>query len=461
MNNEHRNSEEREVQLDVPLYKQARGAKKAKKRKNSRFRNSKFGRRWFGLARWKRVTVYVLLALLILLLIGFSVMYALYNYGFRNSVDEKDLGISSQIEDKYGNTGIFNVVLFGLDTRDADSFSGRSDSIIIVSIDKKNNTVKLSSILRDSYVAIEGHKDQKITHAYAFGGAQLAIKTVNQNFNMNITDYVTFNFAKLAEAIDLLGGVDMDVTEQERLELNDIGDDGNPSFGYLRQSGHVHLTGEQAVVYARIRKRDSDIARSNRQRRLLEALIEKVRGISPAKYAELGRMAMNLCETSLSFSEAMSFVPMLKNDIDIQTLVVPGETDNAIGGIYEGAWVWRYDLQKASETLHLFIYGEVPDDLSSGKDTLKPNAGTTARNKTPESNTKKPSSDSGKQSDVTESPATSPNTTEPLTDVQPNTTEPQTTEPAPTGPTDATTEPESTGSEPTGEPQTGGRDAAA
>lgn len=460
MNNQHRNSEEREVQFDAQR-RTARSAKKTGKRKSSKFRNSKFGKRWFGLARWKRVTVYVILALLILLLIGFSVLYAVYNYGFRNSVDENDLGISSAIEDKYGNTGIFNVVLFGLDTRDADSFEGRSDSIIIVSIDKKNNTVKLSSILRDSYVSIEGHKDQKITHAYKFGGAQLAIKTVNQNFNMNITDYVTFNFAKLAEAIDLLGGVDIDVTEQERLELNDIGDDENPSFGYLQQSGHVHLTGEQAVVYARIRNRDSDIARSNRQRRLLETLIEKVRGISPSKYAELGRMAMNLCETSLSFSEAMSFVPMLKSDINIQTLVIPGETDHAIGGMYEGAWVWRYDLQKASETLHLFIYGNVPDNLSSNKNTQKPNAGTTARNKTPESNTKKPSSTSEDRNNVTESPATSPSMTEPPTDVQPNTTEPQTTEPAPTGPTQAETEPKPTESEPAVAPEIGDMNAAA
>ena len=460
MNNQHRNSEEREVQFDAQR-RTARSAKKAEKHKNSKFRNSKFGKRWFGLARWKRVTVYVILALLLLLLVVFGAVYTFYNSGFRNSVDENDLGISSAIEDKYGNTDIFNVVLFGLDTRDADSFSGRSDSIIIVSIDKKNNTVKLSSILRDSYVSIEGHKDQKITHAYAFGGAQLAIKTVNQNFNMNITDYVTFNFAKLAEAIDLLGGVDMDVTEQERLELNDIGDDENPSFGYLKQSGHVHLTGEQAVVYARIRKRDSDIARSNRQRRLLETLIEKVRGISPSKYAELGRMAMDLCETSLSFSEAMSFVPMLKSDINIQTLIVPGETDNAIGGIYDGAWVWRYDLQKASETLHLFIYGDVPDDLSSNKNTQKPNAGTTARNQTPESNTKRPSSDSGDRNDVTEPPTTSPSTTVPLTDVQPNTTEPQTTEPAPTGSTDAATEPESTESDQTAAPEIGDADAAA
>src|SRR5699024_8489086 len=150
------------------------------------------------------------------------------------------------------DSDIFNVALFGVDTRDEDSFSGRSDTIIIASVDKKNNVVKLTSILRDSYVAIEGHKNQKITHAYMYGGAELAIKTINQNFGMNITDYVTVNFAKVAEAIDVLGGVDLEITERERVEVNNIGDDEDPDFPYIEESGMVHLNGKQAVVYARI-----------------------------------------------------------------------------------------------------------------------------------------------------------------------------------------------------------------
>lgn len=366
MRRERRNSEEHEVRLekklDEKVEKKLQKEKiKAEKRKNSKFRNSKFGKKWFALAKWKRITVYVIAVLLVLLLIAFGAIYGIYNGGFRNAVDENNLGISSEIEDKYGKTDIFNVAIFGVDTRDENSFSGRSDSIIIVSVDRKNNTVKLSSILRDSYVAIEGHKNQKITHAYAFGGAELAIKTLNQNFGMNITDYATINFYKLGEAIDILGGIDMYVTEEELAMINAIGDDDNSDFHYMDKAGDVHLTGEQAVVYARIRKIDSDVERSNRQRKVIEALLVQAKKVSPTKYAEVAKTIMSLCETSLSFSEVMSFAPMIKEDITIESITIPGDEEQAIGGIYDGAWVWRYDLKAATERLHLFIYGEVPE----------------------------------------------------------------------------------------------------
>ena len=351
MANENRRSEERKVELSRKLdekvdkkYKQeqmkARKKRRkerirAEKRKNSKFRNSKFGKKWFGMKKWKRIVVYVVLAVLLLALLLFGVVYGIYN-SFRSDINEDNLGITTDIEDKYGDTGIFNVALFGVDTRDENSFSGRSDTIIIVSVDRANNTVKLSSILRDSYVAIEGHKNQKITHAYMYGGAELAIKTLNQNFGMNITDYVTVNFAKVAEAIDVLGGVDLEITERERVEVNNIGDDDDPDFPYIEEAGMVHLNGKQAVVYARIRHIDSDVARSERQRKVLDALLVKARQISPTRYAEVLRTMLSLCETSLSFSEIMSYAPMITQDLNIQSIVIPGDEDNAIGGNYDG-----------------------------------------------------------------------------------------------------------------------------
>lgn len=377
MRKDRKRTEEQEIELNRKLdekveKKLAKEKRKAEKRANSKFRNSKFGKKWFALKKWKRIVVYVLIALILLALIAFATVYGIYN-SFRTDINEDNLGISSEIQDKYGDSDIFNVALFGVDTRDKDSFSGRSDSIIIVSVDKNNNIVKLTSILRDSYVAIEGHKNQKITHAYAFGGAELAIKTLNQNFGMNITDYATINFYKLADAIDILGGVDVEVSEAERKHLNAIGDDDNPDFNYLEESGLVHLTGEQAVVYARLRKIDSDVERSNRQRKVIEALIVQAKKVSPAKYGEMVRTMMSLCETSLSFSEIMSFAPMITKDITIQTLTIPGDEENAIGGIYDGAWVWRYDLSEATQHIHEFIYGEpldvIPDSVISANDS--------------------------------------------------------------------------------------------
>ncbi|MGN0571159.1 MAG: LCP family protein [Candidatus Fimenecus sp.] len=446
MKRERANSEEKEILLERKLDKKVdkkyqKEQKKAEKRKNSKFRNSKFGKQWFALAKWKRVTVYVILAVLLVLLIVFLTVYGIYN-NFRMGVDEKDLGISSEISDKYGDTDIFNVALFGVDTRDEDSFSGRSDSIIIVSIDRKNNVVKLSSILRDSYVAIEGHKNQKIAHAYAFGGAQLAVKTINQNFAMNITDYATLNFYKLAEAIDILGGIDIEVTEAERVHLNDIGDDDNPDFHYLDESGMVHLTGEQAVVYARLRQIDSDVARSNRQKKVIEALLVQARKVSPSKYSEMLKTMMSLCETSLSFSEIMSFAPMLKEDLTIEMINVPGDADNPIGGIYDGAWVWRFDLAAATERLHLFIYGEVPETTtkkssswgSNSSKTEKTTATTATQPISSTTTTEKPVdmteetsetetlSETTTMSQTTESTTAPPETTEPVATAPPDTT---------------------------------------
>ena len=449
MRKDRKRTEEQEIELNRKLdekveKKLAKEKRKAEKRANSKFRNSKFGKKWFALKKWKRIVVYVLIALILLALIAFATVYGIYN-SFRTDINEDNLGISSEIQDKYGDSDIFNVALFGVDTRDEDSFSGRSDTIIIASVDKKNNVVKLTSILRDSYVAIEGHKNQKITHAYAFGGAELAIKTINQNFGMNITDYATINFYKLADAIDILGGIDIEVTEAERKHLNDIGDDENPDFNYLDEAGTVHLNGEQAVVYARLRKIDSDVARSNRQRKVIEALIVQAKKVSPAKYAEMVRTMMSLCETS----------PMITKDITIQTLTIPGDEENAIGGMYDGAWVWRYDLSEATQHIHEFIYGEpldtVPDSVISANDSDS------------DSDDDKKSSDSDKKDDSTTTtrkttkPAASTTTT--TTTKPTETTTQTTTNKTPEATSEAGTTEKPTTSEPAGT-TSGNADAA-
>lgn len=375
--------------------KKSKIEKAGDKKKNPNKKPSKFMTKWKGLEKWKRVTIIVVAIILALALIAFGVFYGIYN-GYRTNVDEGNLGISSDIEDKYGKSDIFNVAVFGLDTRDEDSFSGRSDSIIIVSVDRANNTVKLTSILRDSYVAIDGYADQKITHAYAFGGAELAIKTLNQNFNMNITDYATINFYKLANAIDVMGGVDLNITESEMKQINVIGNSEGKTIAKVTDYGEVHLNGDQAAVYVRLRENDSDIMRSQRQKNVINALIVQAKKVSPTKYAEVVKTMMSLCETSLSASEVLSFAPMITQQINIQTLTVPGDEDNAVGGIYNGAWVWRYDLNAAADRIHMFIYGEVPSTpvttmKSSKTTTTKKSSSTTSSNK---GNSNKPASTS-------------------------------------------------------------------
>ena len=324
-------------------------------KKQNKFKKTRFYKKWSALAKWKRVMIIVVTALIIVAAIACSVIFGTLN-GFRGEkLDKDNLGISD--ENAYSESGYINIAIFGLDTRSADSFKGRSDSIIIASINKNNGVIKLTSILRDSYVPVEGHSSQKITHAYALGGAKLAVKTINQNYNMNIEDYVTFNFAKLAGLIDLTGGIDIEITETERREMNRIGPDDGRKYTKVQSSGQVHLNGMQAVIYARLRETDSDVKRVERQKKVIMCLVDNIRGMGLTKYDNLIKEAMKFCETSMASTEIISFASMLSKNISIETLVIPGTNTNAIGGMYKGTWLWRYDLGVASNEIHKFIYG--------------------------------------------------------------------------------------------------------
>ncbi len=415
--------------------------KKSKKGKDKKpKKDSKLKQKWMALKKWQRVVIIVALVVVLLALIALVTVYGIYN-GFTTDISREDLGVSDEIENKYGKTDVFNVAVFGVDTRDADSFKGLSDTIMIVSIDAKNKSVKLVSILRDSYVAIDGHKNQKITHAYSFGGAPLAIKTINENFNMNITDYATINMHKLADAINILGGIDIEITESEMNQINQEALYGDPNAqrgaALVKNYGQVHLDGDQAVIFCRLRKHDSDDARSNRQKMVINALLAQARKVSPAKYAEVVKTMMSLCETSVSFSEVMSLVPLINEDVTIETLTVPGEPDKAIGGIYEGAWVWRYDLAAASERIHMFLYGEpIPESDRTTKKQSKNEPATKAPTTT-------------KKAVTTTKPASEDNT-EPATQKPVITTSPVTVTQAPapettTKPIPETSSPESIG----------------
>ena len=415
--------------------------KKSKKGKDKKpKKDSKFKQKWMALKKRQRVVIIVVCVIVLLALIAVATVYGVYN-GFTTDISREDLGISDEIENKYGKTDVFNVAVFGVDTRDADSFKGLSDTIMIVSIDAKNKSVKLVSILRDSYVAIDGRKNQKITHAYSFGGAPLAIKTINENFNMNITDYATINMHKLADAINVLGGVDIEITESEMNQINQEALYGDPNTqrgaALVKNYGQVHLDGEQAVIFCRLRKQDSDDARSNRQKMVINALLTQARKVSPSKYTEVVKTMMSLCETSVSFSEIMSLVPLINEDVTIETITVPGEPESAIGGIYEGAWVWRYDLDAASDRIHMFLYGEpIPESERTTKKQSKKETTTKAATTTKKAVTTTKPASADNTEPATQKPVT---TTSPVTVTQ--TEAPETT----TKPTPEITNPESIG----------------
>ena len=157
---------------------------------------------------------------------------------------------------KKGDT-ITNILLLGIDSRDPKSDVGRSDSIMILTIDEKNDKLKVTSIMRDSLVSIDGHGQEKINHAHAYGGALLSLKTVNQNYNMNIMNYIKVDFFGMAKLIDYVGGVEIDVSASEVPLINSYGTEvaiiEKTQIVPVVKAGPQNLSGSQAVAYSRIR----------------------------------------------------------------------------------------------------------------------------------------------------------------------------------------------------------------
>lgn len=318
----------------------------------------------------KKIIRNILIAVCVLLVIGGSAAF-----GISRAINK--IKPDDEFKPKPVDTikkGIKNVVLFGVDS-ESGKFSGHSDVIMVVSVNFDTADVKIISILRDSYVEIEGYKKQKITHAYGYGGPELAVNTINQNFDLDIQDYVTVNFESFAEIIDVLEGVEIDVTEREKNELNYHGSIAYKNFKPLKKTGKVVLNGQQAVSYARLRY-DTDNNRALRQREVLEQIYTKVMAMPATKYTQLVTTLMPYVKTSLEVGEIIDIMKVLPKGIKIHQTSVPDykyEKDlvgKQFGG-KDSPWEWRYDTHEAGKRIYRFIY---EDDYSSEIDPNLPTA---------------------------------------------------------------------------------------
>ena len=304
----------------------------------------------------KKALAVILVVILCLGLCGFL----LFQYMFEGltirpiTQDPAALGVNAAAQEQSRARKVTNIALFGVDSRDPEQNTGRSDSIMILSVDRQNHILKLTSILRDSKVAIPGHGEEKIAHAYAYGGAELAIRTINENFHLDIQDYVTVNFTQLTHVVDAVGGIELEITEAEREQINRNLESQGTASEPVTESGLVHLNGAQATAYARIRKIDSDSVRADRQRKVMGCLLENVQSMSWLEYPGLVRTVLPMVETSLGYTDIIGFAPMLAGGLTMEQNAVPNEEDNAVGG--GNPWVWKFDLEAASDRLHRFIY---------------------------------------------------------------------------------------------------------
>ncbi|WP_195962422.1 LCP family protein, partial [Clostridium perfringens] len=240
---------------------------------------------------------------------------------------------------------IKNIALFGIDA--PKEKAGRSDAIMILTLDEEHKVMKLTSIMRDSYVDIPGHGDDKITHAYAFGGPELAMKTLNENFKVNVEEFMAVNFTSLPEIIDKLGGVKINIIQEEIHHIPGI-----------TSPGEQVLNGEQALAYSRIRyATGGDYKRSERQRVVLEAVFEKLKSTPTKEYPSLIDDFLPYVETNMSSMDiiklATDAAPLVKGNLETARFPLDGYCD---GKIINGVWYLVYDRQVTLNQIQEYIY---------------------------------------------------------------------------------------------------------
>ena len=194
---------------------------------------------------------------------------------------------------------IINILLIGQDTEDS-SARGRSDSMILVTINVKAKSVTFTSFMRDAYVQIPGYPANKLNHAYQYGGMSLLNETLYANFGVEVDGDVEINFSSFRNVIDLLGGVDISLTQPEIRYMNHLTD-------WNLKVGMNHLNGEQALVYARLREIDSDYKRSERQRTLLLALVDAYKDQPADKMLSLLDDVMGLVKTNMTNNQMWDY----------------------------------------------------------------------------------------------------------------------------------------------------------
>ena len=330
---------------------------------------------WSRRKTWQKALLISATAIILILAILYGYIGRVFDRSFND--DKDNLGINKVIDDK-----IINVALFGLDTRGVNSFSGNSDSIMILSINTKSKKVKVMSVMRDSLVPIERNGKttySKINAAYGWGGPELAVKTLNQNFNLDISDYATVNFYGMVDIIDAVGGIEATITEDELYDKGPEKPGLNGCMGeickYLglnvnkykiKKAGTQHLNGVQAVAYSRIRycksvwDTSNDYGRTDRQRHVMQELFNKATKLKKSQYISLANALIPCTKTSMSTSEILSIAAsVLLNSPQFEQYRIPQNEFLMPAPSGSFGSVLYYDLDFVSKLIHGIIYDDM------------------------------------------------------------------------------------------------------
>lgn len=262
--------------------------------------------------RWRpgKLIRNLLILLLIVAIAGTGVFYSLTGSFDKIDTDRNGLAIDTQVADDL--SGYRNIAILGVDARADEGYDGsRTDAIIILSIKKSNGEIRMISVMRDSYLKMDDGSGNlildKITHAHAFGGGENTIQALNRSLDLNIEEFVIFNWKAVADAVDCLGGIEVDVKESEISDLNtwgpETGDNVGRPYTEITETGKQTLDGVQATTYCRIRKNSGgDAGRTQRYKKVMAAMMKKAIS-QPWKLSKLSDEVFPNIRTNMSQTE--------------------------------------------------------------------------------------------------------------------------------------------------------------
>ncbi|GAB6168237.1 LCP family protein [Clostridium carnis] len=295
----------------------------------------------------KKIAIGIILFLVIAVAGGYFYVHNLLGKVDQVKIEStpEELGIEPELEKKHGE--IKNIALFGIDAPDGEV--GRSDAIMILTLDSTHNKIKLTSIMRDSYVDIDGRGMDKINHAYAFGGPELSIKTINKNFNLNIKDFMAVNFTSLPNIIDKIGGVEINITDEEVSHVSGIS-----------SPGKYNLTGTQALAYSRIRyATGGDYKRTERQRVVIEGIFNKLKNTQVSNYPSFISEFLPYVKTNMSSMELLKlgtdFAGLVSGGINQERFPRDGQGE---GQMINGVYYLTFDIENVKNSMYEYIFND-------------------------------------------------------------------------------------------------------
>jgi len=305
--------------------------------------------------------------------------------GSVDKVIENPVPVNIEHIEVRGNTpAITNVMLIGVDGRDSEGYSARSDTNMILSVNTDTKTIKLASLLRDTWVTVpeldfdgDGYADYcKLNAAFYYGGFEKLSATIEQNFKLDINQYIAVDFAAFEKAVDALGGVDIELTAEEAAFIPKESDDpdrfatpDNPDLEPLgSEAGIYHLNGQQSLAYCRIRTlyAASDFRRQSNQRKVIDQLMTKAKTMNFATLTGVLTAVLPYVQTNMSKQELLNYaasaLQYTNYTIESDFSVPSGEGDCEGAWIGDGLGLWLTDQSYTTLSLHQYLYNEHTDE---------------------------------------------------------------------------------------------------